>query len=356
MIFLTGANGHLGANLLRRLLRDGHKVRVFLRPTSDNTTVDRLPIERVYGDLRDFRSIEAGIRGCDRVYHCAAKVSTVTTGKWEIWECNVLGTRNLLVAARHAHVKRVVVSGSFSAVGHDPTKPSDETVPFNPFVEELPYGQAKACAEHECLKAVVEGLDVVVAVSCAIVGPNDFKPSRMGRVLLDYANGRLRAFIPGGFEFVSTHDIVQGHVLCMDKGRAGQKYIFSTQYLTIDELLDIYAQVAGRPRYGMRLSPVLMAGVAPITSFVMTNFFPSAPQRFTPAAVRLLRMQRRADCTKAKTELGYQPGGIAGAIREAYGWFVDRGAIKHPRIPVASEEPGIEAGRSTAVSNSGGGS
>lgn len=335
MIFLTGANGHLGANLLRRLLTDGQKVRVFLRPTSDNSTVDGLDVEHAYGDLRDAASIAAAIPGCDRVYHCAAKVSTLVGEHKEIWECNVLGTRNLLQAARSAGVQRVVVSGSFSAVGRDPARPSDETFPFNPFDTVLPYGHSKACVEHECLKAVVDGLDVVVAVSCAILGPYDFKPSRMGRVLLDYANGRLRAYIPGGFEFVSAQDIVQGHILSMEKGRTGHKYIFSTQFLSIDELMDLYAQITGRARHGLRLPPALMAVVAEMSTFVLTNFFPSVPQRFTPAAVRLLRMNRRADCSKAKRELGYEPGSISEAIRQAYEWFVRQGRIAHPTRAIA---------------------
>ncbi len=336
MILLTGANGHLGANLLRRLLKDGHRVRVLLRPTSDNSTIDGLDVERAYGDLRDAHSIAAAVRGCERVYHCAAKVSTLLGEHKEIWECNVLGTRNLLQAARAAGVQRVVVSGSFSAVGHDPARPSDETFPFNPFDTVLPYGHSKACVEHECLKAVVEGLDVVVAVSCAILGPYDFKPSRMGRVLLDYANGRLRAYIPGGFEFVSAQDIVEGHILAMEKGRSGQKYIFSTQFLTIDELMDLYAQVTGQPRHGLRLPAGLMALLAEINTFVLSNFFPAVPQRFTPAAVRLLRMRRRADCSKARRELGYEPGSIADAIREAYEWFVRAGKVAHPRRAVAN--------------------
>ena len=103
----------------------------------------------------------------------------------------------MLRAALEAGVSRVVVTGSFSAVGHDPTRPVDETVPVNPFTRLLPYQKSKVAVEHECLKAVVEGLDVVIATSCAILGPNDFHPSRMGQLLLDFANGRLRAYIPG---------------------------------------------------------------------------------------------------------------------------------------------------------------
>jgi nucleoside-diphosphate-sugar epimerase len=114
----------------------------------------------------------------------------------------------------------------------------------------------------------------------------------------------------------------------MRKGRSGQKYIFSTQFLTVDELMDIYQQVTGQPRPPLRIPPALMAGFAEVSSFLMTRLLPSAPQRFTPAAIRFLRMQRRARCDKARRELGYQPTSIADAIQQAYDWFVERGAIR----------------------------
>src|SRR5207245_3497922 len=154
MILITGSTGHLGANLVRRLLDDGHAVRVLLRPESDNCSLDGLDVERVFGDLSDPRACRAAVNGCDRVHHCAAKVSTLDGDrrhKQEIYTCNVLGTRHLLRAALQAGVSRVVVTGSFSAVGHDSTRRSDESVPFNPFAPTLPYGISKAAVEHECL-------------------------------------------------------------------------------------------------------------------------------------------------------------------------------------------------------------
>src|SRR6266542_1089746 len=104
MILVTGANGHLGANLLRRLLRDGEHVRVLLRPESDNSTVDGLPVERTFGDLRDPQSLAGPVRGCAQVYHTAAMVSTLHHRQREIFEANVIGTRNLLRAAGDAGV------------------------------------------------------------------------------------------------------------------------------------------------------------------------------------------------------------------------------------------------------------
>jgi nucleoside-diphosphate-sugar epimerase len=316
----------LGANLLRRVLCDGAEVRVLLRPDSDNSTVDGLAVERVYGDLRDPQSLAQAVRGCSQIYHTAAMVA-LHNRRQEIFENNVIGTRNLLRTAREAGVSKVVVSGSLSAVGHDPNRPSDESMPFNPFEDHIPYAFSKACVEHECLKAAVEGLDVVVAISCAILGPWDFKPSRMGRVLADFANGRMRAYIPGGFEFVAARDIVEGHVLAMRSGRSGQRYIFCSGFLTVDDLMGIFERVTGQKR-PVRIPAGVMAGIAHASSFVLDRFFPNVPRRFTPGSVRLLRMQRRADCSKAMAELGYQPTGIEETVREAFDWFVERGVIR----------------------------
>ena len=326
MILLTGANGHLGANLLRRLLADGAEVRVLLRPQSDNSTVDGLPVERVSGDLRDPESVARAVRGCSQVYHTAAVVA-LHYRRDQIFQTNVIGTRNLLRASLDAGVQKVVVSGSLSAVGYDPRRPSDESMPFNPFEEHLPYSVTKAFVEHECLKAAVEGLDVVIAVSCAILGPWDFKPSRMGRVLIDFANGRMRAYIDGGFEFVTARDIAEGHVLAMRHGRSGQRYIFGSGFRTTGELMALYERITGRKR-PMRIPIALMAAVARIVSPVLNTCFPDVPQRFTPASVRLLRMRRQADSSKASEELGYRPTSIEQAVQEAYDWFVEHGMIR----------------------------
>ncbi len=341
-ILVTGASGHLGANLVRRLLGDGHSVRVLLREGSNNAAVNGLDVERVYGDLRDLTGIKAAVRGCDRVYHCAAKVSTLDGNpllKREIYDCNVLGTIHILQAALEVGVSKVVVSGSFSAVGHNLEKPSDETVPFYPFSPHLPYGFSKTFVEHECLKAFANGLNVVVAVSCAILGPHDYKPSRMGRTLLDFANGKLPAYVPGGFEFVATKDIVEGHILAMSKGRPGQKYIFSSQFLTVDELMDIFEEVTGRDRPSLRIPGAMMAGIAGVADFVLPRFFPNAPRRFTSGAVRILRMYRHADISKAKNELGYQPTNIKASIQSAYDDFHRRGLITSVRKRTALTRP-----------------
>src|SRR2546423_7661147 len=178
-VLVTGGAGHLGANLLRRLLADGGaEIRALVRRGDHNEGVEGLGIEVVEGDLRDPASLRAAVAGVDRIFHVAAQISTVEGKEQELFDNNVLGTKNLLAAARQAGCGRIVVTGSFSAVGHrHDGVPSDETAPFNPFEKALPYEKSKQAAALECLPPVAEGHDVVVATSCAILRPPDYLPS-----------------------------------------------------------------------------------------------------------------------------------------------------------------------------------
>jgi 3beta-hydroxysteroid-4beta-carboxylate 3-dehydrogenase (decarboxylating) len=331
MILVTGANGHLGGNLVRRLLQDGQSVRVLVRQKTKNVAIEGLSVDRVYGDLLDLPSVVSAVRGCKRIYHCAALVSIGRARLRELYDNNVTATRHLLQAAKEAGVSRVVATGSVEALTFDPPKPINESVGLYPFGKPMPYSLAKAFAEHECLKAAVEGLDVVIVVPTGIIGPNDFKPSPMGKVLIDFAHRKMPAYIPGGADFTAMKDIVEGHILAMEKGRAGQKYIFSTEFLTMDRVMSMFAEVTGVAPPRLKLPPGLMMGMAEVVSFFATRFSPGTELPLTPDAVRIVRMQRKVDCSKAKNELGFQPTSMKHAIQDAYDCFVRRGVIKLPR-------------------------
>ncbi|MGH2400894.1 MAG: hypothetical protein ACRDF6_13745, partial [bacterium] len=137
-------------------------------------------------------------------------------------------------------------------------------------------------------------------------------------------------YIHGGFEFVAARDIVEGHLLCMEKGRTGHKYIFSTEFLMLDELLDLVEEISGVASARRRLPGLVMLATSEVTSFFLSRLHPRFPQRLTPGAIRLLRKCRHADITKARTELGYQPTSIRAAMQEAYAFHYARGAITHP--------------------------
>jgi hydroxymethylglutaryl-CoA reductase/dihydroflavonol-4-reductase len=274
------------------------------------------------------------MEGVARVFHVAAKVSTMTPSpreEREIWDINVIGTRNIMRSALAHDVKRVVLTGSFSSVGFDPDDPSssaNEERPFYPFVDWLPYARSKVLAELETYKAVADGLDAVIATSCAVFGPHDYMPSRLGRVLCDYCNGKLRAYVEGGFDFVNVHDLVEGHILAMERGRTGQKYIFSTEFMTMDEMLRMFGEISGQRRNPIRLPSALVKNVTNTYYRLASRFFPDMPQRLTPGAIEILSMHRRADTEKAQRELGYRPTSVRDAVREAYEFFVAQGKIR----------------------------
>ena len=344
-VFVTGAAGHVGANLVRRLLDDGLRVRVLLRHEDNNAALEGLDLERTFGDIRDFDATRRAIEGCRGVYHVAARISTIEGNRAhrrEIFDCNVVGTRNVLRAARETEAGRVVMTGSFSAVGYDldnPSAPSNEAMQFYPMERTMPYERSKSLAEHECWRAAAAGQDVVVATCCAVVGGADFLPSRLGRAMCDYSNRKLHAYVDGGFEFVAARDIVEGHVLCMRHGRSGEKYIFSSEYKTISEIIDLWQEVSGVPRPRRRIPSSAMLVFSEVASFYLSRCHPDFPQRFTPGAIRLLRKRLHADTGKARRELGFKPTSLRAAVHEAYAFhYHQRSVITNPdaKRPVAN--------------------
>lgn len=326
--FVTGGTGHVGANLVRSLLADGVEVKALVRPGTDTAGLDGLDVERVEGDLRDRASIVAAMRGCDRAYHVAAYVSLRAGAEQEIYESNVLGTRYVLEGAEQHGAKRVVFCSSFGAVGRNPSGgASDETFTVNPFDTHLGYELSKGIAEIEVHRAVNRGLDVVIVNPCGIVGPHDYKPSSVGKTILDFANRKMPAYVPGQFEFVGVDDVVAGHRLAMDKGRRGERYILGGELLTLDRILDHLQEVTGAPRPRVKLPPSLMIPVARVSGFFMSRFFPDVPPRFTPGTIKLLQSGKKADFSKARRELGYDPRSPLDSFTDTVEWFRQRGQI-----------------------------
>ena len=344
-VLVTGASGHLGSNLVRALLADGQEVRVLYQARADNRSLDGLDVEKTEGDLCDPASLRRAVDGVARVFHVAAKISTATATPDEqrsLYEINTIGTRDLLRASMDAGVSRLVLTGSFSSTGFDlddPSKPSNETLPFYPFGYAMPYSHTKALAEHEVLKACAEGFDAVIATSCGVIGPWDYLPSRMGGTICDLANGKLKAYVEGGFTWMRAADIARGHMLAMERGRKGQKYLFATEFMLISELFNHVLDIAGSDRKLIEVPIDLVGTVAKVYSGTLARFFPKASQRLTPGSIAVLKARRRVDTSKAQAELGYAPTSLREGIEEAYDFFCREGMIRRsPSVRVSAPE------------------
>jgi 3beta-hydroxysteroid-4beta-carboxylate 3-dehydrogenase (decarboxylating) len=324
---VTGATGHLGANLIRALLDKGEKVRVFVRRDSDLAAVEGLDVEHAVGDLRDRNSIRAAVKGVDKLYHTAAFVSIRSGDQQELFDTNVLGTRYLMQEARRAGIKRVVHTSSFGAVGINPNGPSNEKWSVSPFELASDYERTKAVSEQEVLLEAVRGLDVTIVNPAGIVGPWDFRPSMIGRTILDFSHGKMPAFVPGAFDFVPVQDVVSAELLAMEKGHRGERYLVTGEYHSIDQILDWLQEFTGSPRPKKSIPPQLMQYVALIKDPIERKFFPHKAPRFNYHSIRLLNSGKRGDSQRAQRELGLLPTSTRQAFADAVMWFKDKGMI-----------------------------
>lgn len=322
-VFVTGGTGLLGANLARRLVEAGHHVRLLQR-SRRHPFLGRLPIEWVPGDLADVPVLAAGMRGCRWVYHVAGLVSYRARDAARLYETNVLGTRAVLAAAAQAGVARIVHTSSTAAVGLSahPYQVLDETAPFDRRWERDPYMRTKQLAEQEVARAVAAGLDVVMVNPATIYGGGDVNRNTSA-LLPGLQRGKVLTAPPGGTAVVSVDDVVNGHLLAMERGVTGRRYILSSENLTYPELFNRIARVVGGPPVRRTMPAVLewpLATLAALASAVV----PSLP--VTGHVIRFSFRYRYFSSARAAAELGWAPRvPLENAVRDAWQFLGESG-------------------------------
>lgn len=321
---VTGASGFVGSHVARMLVKRGEQVHVFVRAQSNLRALEGLPVNKVYGDLRNRGSLHAAMQGVDRVFHVAADYRLGASNPQEIYDANVDGTRNLLEAAAQAGVKRVVFTSSVAtiAVERDGAMPSETT---EARLDEMigHYKRSKFLAEQEALQAARKGAPVVVVNPTTPVGPGDWKPTPTGRIIVDFLNGRMPAYVETGLNWVPVEDVAEGHWIAVERGRAGERYILGGRNLLLKEVLDTLARVSGRPSPRVRLphSVAMAAGYADQFFSRVLNRQPRIPLE----GVRMARHKMFVDCSKAAEELGFKAGSVEEALERAVIWYGQNG-------------------------------
>ncbi|MFC2080588.1 NAD-dependent epimerase/dehydratase family protein [Bacteroidota bacterium] len=317
-IALTGASGHIGANLCRTLLEQKHELRVLTNKFT--TSLDGLDLERVQGTLDDSTVLLDLADGAEVFIHAAAIISI--NGNQQVLDTNVEGTLNVLKAVRESKVKRLIHFSSIHALVHDPLDQSlDETRPLA-LEDHIMYNQSKAKAEQAVFEAVAGGLDALIINPTSVMGPNDFKPSLVGQAIVQLYEGRLPALIPGGYDWVDVRDVVSGTITAIEKGRTGQSYLLSGKYLSLS---DMYAMIRNIKGNGKNL-PVLPFWLAEFgVPFLkvwakMTNSKPL----YTRESVEILKTAHtNISSEKARKELDYHSRPFEETLRDTITWFRD---------------------------------
>ena len=325
---VTGATGFVGSAVARTLAARGHALRLLTRPASDRRNLAGLDAEIVTGDLTDPPSLARAAAGCRYVVHVAADYRIWVPDPDAMLRANVDGAVAMVRAAAHAGAERIVHCSSVAALGQigDGT-PADETTPGDEADFVGIYKRSKYLAERAVLDlARRESLPVVVVNPAGPVGPRDIKPTPTGKTILDAAAGRMPAYIDTGLNIVHVDDVAEGHVLALEKGRIGERYVLGGENMLLKDILALVADVAGRHPPFIRLPEPVIWPIA----FAMEKFagLTGIAPLMTRDHLKMARKKMFFSSDKAKSELGYRPRPARTAVEDAFAWFRQNGMLR----------------------------
>jgi dihydroflavonol-4-reductase len=323
---VTGASGHLGANVVRALLAASETVRaVDLRR---GAALNGLDVEFVRADVLDASALETAFSGVEFVLHLAARISIAGDPDGSVRRVNVDGVRHVAEAAMAAGVRRMVHCSSLHAydvgaingpVRENGLRATDSRLPA--------YDRSKAAGEEELRRATGRGLDAVIVNPSGIFGPVDPEPSRLGRVLLAMFRGRMPVTVTGAFDWVDVRDVAAAVLAAAERGRTGENYLVGGHRATVTELGRLAAEVSGRrpPRLEVPLRPVRLAAEAAVRL--------AGPRRagrllLTPESLHALETDPVVDCSKAIAELGYRPRPLVETVADLHASFIAEGRVR----------------------------
>lgn len=318
---VTGTTGFLGAVIARELLNEGRQVKVLVRRGADLMNIQGLDIEVVYGDLRDAESLKSALRDCDILYHAAAYYSFWDRDKNLIYDINVTGTGNIFAAALELGIGKVVYTSTVGCIGLCPDgSPANENTPLDPATLSNDYKRSKFQAENLALAFFRKGLPVVIVNPTAPIGPGDIKPTPTGRIVVDYLNRKMPAYLDTGLNLIHVRDCAKGHLLAEKKGKIGERYILGNKNMSLKEILQALEKITGlkAPTVQMPYWVAYTAGwVCEMISDWVTGTEPAVPL----GGVKMAKYKMYFDPSKAVRELGLPQTPPETALREAVDWF-----------------------------------
>jgi dihydroflavonol-4-reductase len=329
-VLVTGGTGFIGHHVVRRLCAVGFAVRVLARPTSSSALLEGLPVEVVSGDLTDPTSLRPAVQGCSAVFHVAADYRLWAAQPQELYRSNVEGTEQLLRAAREAGTERFVYTSTVGTLAFSRNgKPATEESVADLAKLAGHYKRSKFMAEQVALRYAREGFPVVVVNPSAPVGEGDSRPTETGKMILDFLNHRMPAYIDTGLSLVDVRDVAEGHLAAMRLGRPGERYILGGPNMSFRDILAALGRIAGMPAPTVKMpySVALCAGA--LDSCVAKIL--RRPPRIPLEGVRMARYKMFVSSAKAEQELGYRPGPVEPALERAVQWFRENGYVRSER-------------------------
>ena len=315
--FVTGGTGFVGANLVRLLLEQGYEVRALVRQSSCLDNLQSLDIEIVEGDLNS-NELTQQMSGCQVLFHVAAQYSLWQSDRNSLYRNNVLGTRNILNCARQAGIERTVYTSSVAAIGVKHGV-ADET--YQSPVEKLvgDYKKSKYYAEKEAVQAVEQGQDIVIVNPSTPIGAFDLKPTPTGEIIVRFLERKMPFYVDTGLNLIDVKDVAWGHLLALEKGKTGDRYILGNQNLTFKQLLGKLEQITGLPAPKYTIPYPIPYSVAWLEENILAKF--GKQPTIALDGVRMSKQKMFYDASKAVNELSLPQSDIDRALTEAVNWF-----------------------------------
>lgn len=322
MWLVTGATGHVGNVLVRKLLERGEKVRALLLPGESRESIQGLNIEAFEGDVLNLDSVFESMQGIKGIFHLAGVISIMPGPNPFVHKVNVDGTKNILRAAMKKGIDKLIYTSSIHAIQRVENSMIDETLPYD---MDNPYGaydRSKAEATLEVLNAAHAGFDAVVVCPTGVIGPYDFRGSMMGAVIHDAAAAKPTLYVDGAYDFVDVRDVADGLIAAAENGKRGESYILSGQKITVRYMLETVREITGKNFFQMKI-PFDLAKFAALFTPMYYQLAKATP-RFTPYSLEVLQSNSNISHAKATKELGYSPRSLYESIKDTVKWFLEK--------------------------------
>jgi nucleoside-diphosphate-sugar epimerase len=320
---VTGASGHIGNCLVRELKNQGAGVKVLIH--NFKSDLEKTGVELVQGNLLDPESLTGLCEGTDVVFHLAAQIAIENSSSSKVFETNVTGTRNILKAARNARVKKFI---HFSSIHAFKTESSglmlDETRPLVQTNKRV-YEFTKAEGEREVMKAVREGLNVVILNPTAVIGPFDLRGSLLGQALLKIHQNKLPFLVSGGYNWVDVRDVVAASLKAVETGRNGENYILSGNFCSLRDLSALISKISG-----CRIPAIVPVSIAQLACpfFKVYSWVTKKEPLYTYQSLDILvNSPTNISNAKAMKELNYNPRPLEETLRDTFDWYRENNFI-----------------------------
>jgi dihydroflavonol-4-reductase len=296
-------------------------LRLLVRSSSNLRNLEGLKAETAAGDLRDPASLEKAMAGCEVVFHVAADYRLWVRNPAEMYRSNVEGTRAMLEAAHKNGVRSIVYTSSVATIGFTGNgRPADEDSPVSLANMIGHYKRSKFMAEQLAMEAGRAGMRVVTVNPTTPVGEQDVKPTPTGRIVVDFLKRKFPAYVETGLNLVDVRECARGHIMALEKGKSGERYILGGENLTLKQILDKLGAISGLPSPTVKL-PYLVAYAAGFVDEMLSGRLLGREPRATVETVRMGKKKMWASSDKAERELGWKNIPVNDALRRAVEWF-----------------------------------